>query len=141
TIKNCKAIRETLNADIRLAIDHFRYFATAVCTEEGTISDLDEHTVSIQLPEALGVVGQIIPWTVLQLMATWIIAPAVAAVNSTIVKPAEQTPASIMVLLELVGEAIPDGVLNVVNAFGPEAGQPLASSERISKVAFTGETT
>src|SRR5699024_5599459 len=141
TIENGKAIRETLNADIPLAIDHFRYFAAAVRTEEGTISELDEDTVSIQLPEPLGVVGQIIPWNFPLLMATWKIAPALAAGNCTIVKPAEQTPASIMVLLELVGEVIPDGVLNVVNGFGPEAGQPLASSERISKVACTGETT
>jgi aldehyde dehydrogenase len=141
TIENGKPIRETLNADLPLAVDHYRYFAAAARTEEGTISELDENTVSIQLPEPLGVVGQIIPWNFPLLMAAWKIAPALAAGNCTIVKPAEQTPASIMVFLELVGEAIPDGVLNVVNGFGPEAGQPLAASERIAKVAFTGETT
>lgn len=141
TIENGKPIRETLNADLPLAVDHYRYFAAAARTEEGTISEHDEHTVSIQLPEPLGVVGQIIPWNFPLLMATWKIAPALAAGNCTIVKPAEQTPASIMVMMELVGEVVPDGVLNVVNGFGAEAGQSLATSERISKVAFTGETT
>jgi aldehyde dehydrogenase len=141
TIENGKPIRETLNADLPLAVDHYRYFAAAARTEEGTISEHDEHTVSIQLPEPLGVVGQIIPWNFPLLMAAWKIAPALAAGNCTVVKPAEQTPASIMVMLELVGDVIPDGVLNVVNGYGSEAGQPLATSERISKVAFTGETT
>jgi aldehyde dehydrogenase len=141
TVENGKPIRETLAADIPLAIDHYRYFASAARTEEGTISEHDENTVSIQLPEPLGVVGQIIPWNFPLLMAAWKIAPALAAGNCTVVKPAEQTPASIMVMLELVGDVIPDGVLNVVNGYGPEAGQPLATSERISKVAFTGETT
>src|SRR6056297_2279070 len=141
TIENGKPIRETLNADLPLAVDHYRYFAAAARTEEGTISEHDEHTVSIQLPEPLGVVGQIIPWNFPLLMAAWKIAPALAAGNCTVVKPAEQTPASIMVMLELIGDVIPDGVLNVVNGFGPEAGQPLATSERIAKIAFTGETT
>lgn len=141
TIENGKPIRETLNADLPLAIDHYRYFAAAARTEEGSISEHDANTVSIQLPEPLGVVGQIIPWNFPLLMAAWKIAPALAAGNCTVVKPAEQTPASIMVMLELVGEVIPDGVLNVVNGYGPEAGQPLATSERISKIAFTGETT
>jgi len=141
TIENGKPIRETLNADLPLAVDHYRYFAAAARTEEGTISEHDEHTVSIQLPEPLGVVGQIIPWNFPLLMAAWKIAPALAAGNCTVVKPAEQTPASIMVMLELIDDVVPDGILNVVNGYGPEAGQPLASSERISKIAFTGETT
>lgn len=141
TIENGKPIRETLAADIPLAIDHYRYFAAAIRTEEGTISEHDKDTVSINLPEPLGVVGQIIPWNFPLLMAAWKIAPALAAGNCTIVKPAEQTPASIMVWLELVGDVIPDGVLNVVNGYGPEAGQALATSGRISKLAFTGETT
>jgi aldehyde dehydrogenase len=141
TIDNGKPIRETMNADLPLVVDHYRYFAAAIRTQEGGISEHDANTVSINLPEPLGVVGQIIPWNFPLLMATWKIAPALAAGNCTIVKPAEQTPASIMVMLELIGDAIPDGVLNVVNGFGPEAGQPLATSERIAKIAFTGETT
>jgi aldehyde dehydrogenase len=141
TIDNGKPIRETMNADLPLVVDHYRYFAAAIRTQEGAISEHDANTVSINLPEPLGVVGQIIPWNFPLLMATWKIAPALAAGNCTIVKPAEQTPASIMVMLELIGDAIPDGVLNVVNGFGPEAGQPLATSERIAKIAFTGETT
>ncbi|WP_395086248.1 aldehyde dehydrogenase family protein [Gracilimonas sp.] len=141
TIENGKPIRETMNADLPLVVDHYRYFAAAIRTQEGGISEHDAHTVSINLPEPLGVVGQIIPWNFPLLMAAWKIAPALAAGNCTVVKPAEQTPASIMVMLELVGDIIPDGVLNVVNGFGVEAGQPLATSERISKVAFTGETT
>lgn len=141
TVENGKPIRETLNADLPLAVDHYRYFAAAARTEEGTISEHDEHTVSIQLPEPLGVVGQIIPWNFPLLMAAWKIAPALAAGNCTVVKPAEQTPTSIMVMMELVGDVIPDGVLNVVNGYGPEAGQALATSERIAKIAFTGETT
>ena len=141
TVENGKPIRETLNADLPLVVDHYRYFAAAIRAQEGGISELDQHTVSVQLPEPLGVVGQIIPWNFPLLMATWKIAPALAAGNCTVVKAAEQTPTSIMVMMELVGEVIPDGVLNVVNGFGPEAGQPLATSERISKVAFTGETT
>ena len=141
TIDNGKPIRETMNADLPLVVDHYRYFAAAIRTQEGGISEHDAHTVSINLPEPLGVVGQIIPWNFPLLMATWKIAPALAAGNCTVVKPAEQTPASIMVMLELIGDVIPDGVLNVVNGFGPEAGQPLATNERISKIAFTGETT
>lgn len=141
TIENGKPIRETMNADLPLVVDHYRYFAAAIRTQEGGISEHDQHTVSINLPEPLGVVGQIIPWNFPLLMATWKIAPALAAGNCTVVKPAEQTPASIMVMLELIGDVIPDGVLNVVNGFGPEAGQPLATNERISKIAFTGETT
>ncbi|NBC26502.1 MAG: aldehyde dehydrogenase family protein [Bacteroidetes bacterium] len=141
TIDNGKPIRETMNADLPLVVDHYRYFAAAIRTQEGGISEHDANTVSINLPEPLGVVGQIIPWNFPLLMAAWKIAPALAAGNCTVVKPAEQTPASIMVMLELVGDVIPDGVLNVVNGFGPEAGQPLATSERIAKIAFTGETT
>lgn len=141
TIDNGKPIRETMNADLPLVVDHFRYFAAAIRTQEGGISEHDKNTVSINLPEPLGVVGQIIPWNFPLLMAAWKIAPSLAAGNCTVVKPAEQTPASIMVMLELVGNVIPDGVLNVVNGFGPEAGQPLATNERIAKIAFTGETT
>ncbi|MCC6372921.1 MAG: aldehyde dehydrogenase [Bacteroidia bacterium] len=141
TIDNGKAIRETRAADLPLVIDHFRYFAGVIRAEEGTISEHDEHTVSINLHEPLGVVGQIIPWNFPLLMATWKIAPALAAGCCTIVKPAEQTPTSIMVLMELIGNILPPGVLNVVTGFGPEAGKPLATSTRINKVAFTGETT
>lgn len=141
TIDNGKAIRETMNADLPLAIDHFRYFAGVIRAEEGSVAELDEHTVSMLIPEPLGVVGQIIPWNFPILMATWKLAPALAAGNCTVIKPAEQTPVSIMVLMELIGDLLPPGVVNVVNGFGPEAGKPLAQSERISKVAFTGETT
>ncbi|TVR18770.1 MAG: aldehyde dehydrogenase [Balneolaceae bacterium] len=141
TVDNGKAIRETLNADLPLAIDHFRYFAGVIRAEEGSVAELDEHTVSMLIPEPLGVVGQIIPWNFPILMATWKIAPALAAGNCTVVKPAEQTPVSIIVLMELIGDLLPKGVLNVVNGFGPEAGKPLAQSDRIAKVAFTGETT
>lgn len=141
TIDNGKPVRETLAADLPLVVDHFRYFAGVLRSEEGTISEHDEHTVSINLHEPLGVVGQIIPWNFPLLMATWKIAPALAAGCCTIVKPAEQTPTSIMVMLELIGDLLPPGVLNVVTGFGLEAGKPLAQSDRISKVAFTGETT
>ena len=141
TIDNGKAIRETLNADLPLAADHFRYFAGVIRAEEGSVAELDANTVTMQVPEPLGVVGQIIPWNFPILMATWKIAPALAAGNCTVVKPAEQTPVSIMVLMELIQDILPDGVLNVVNGFGPEAGKPLAQSSRIAKVAFTGETT
>lgn len=141
TVENGKPIRETLNADLPLAADHFRYFAGAIRAEEGSISEIDEDTVSINLPEPLGVVGQIIPWNFPLLMATWKIAPAIAAGNCTVIKAAEQTPTSIMVLMDLIQDVLPDGVINVVNGFGPEAGKPLASSPRIDKVAFTGETT
>ncbi|MFA9211746.1 MAG: aldehyde dehydrogenase family protein, partial [Moraxellaceae bacterium] len=141
TIDNGKAIRETRLADLPLCVDHFRYFAGVIRSEEGSISEHDEHTVSINLHEPLGVVGQIIPWNFPLLMATWKIAPALAAGNCVIVKPAEQTPTSIMILMELIQDVLPAGVLNVVSGFGPEAGKPLATSPRIQKVAFTGETT
>jgi aldehyde dehydrogenase len=141
TIDNGKAIRETRAADLPLTIDHFRYFAGVIRSEEGAISELDETTVSINLHEPIGVVGQIIPWNFPLLMATWKIAPALAAGCCTVVKPAEQTPTSIMCLMELIGDLLPPGVLNVVTGFGPEAGKPLASSPRVNKVAFTGETT
>jgi len=141
TIDNGKAIRETRAADLPLVIDHFRYFAGVIRAEEGSISEHDENTVSISVHEPLGVVGQIIPWNFPLLMATWKIAPALAAGNCVIVKPAEQTPTSIMVLMELIGDLLPAGVLNIVTGFGPEAGKPLATSPRIQKVAFTGETT
>ncbi|MBB6127026.1 aldehyde dehydrogenase family protein [Mucilaginibacter lappiensis] len=141
TIDNGKAIRETMAADLPLVVDHFRYFAGAIRAEESSISEHDEFTVSINLQEPLGVVGQIIPWNFPLLMATWKIAPALAAGCCTVVKPAEQTPTSIMILMELIGDILPPGVLNVVTGFGPEAGKPLATSSKISKVAFTGETT
>ncbi|MBX7174272.1 MAG: aldehyde dehydrogenase [Pyrinomonadaceae bacterium] len=141
TWDNGKPIRETMAADLPLAIDHFRYFASVIRAEEGDATELDANTLSINIKEPLGVVGQIIPWNFPLLMATWKIAPALAAGNCTIVKPAEQTPASIMCWLELIQDILPPGVLNVVNGFGPEAGKPLATSERIAKVAFTGETT
>ena len=141
TIDNGKAIRETRAADLPLVIDHFRYFAGVIRAEEGSISEHDENTVSICLSEPLGVVGQIIPWNFPLLMATWKIAPALAAGNCVVLKPAEQTPVGIMVLAELIQDLLPDGVLNIVNGFGIEAGKPLASSPRINKIAFTGETT
>ncbi|ADJ29730.1 aldehyde dehydrogenase family protein [Nitrosococcus watsonii] len=141
TVENGKPIRETLNADLPLAVDHFRYFAGVIRAEEGGISELDKDTVSINLPEPLGVVGQIIPWNFPLLMAAWKMAPALAAGNCTVIKAAEQTPTSIIILADLIKEVVPDGVLNVVNGFGSEAGKPLASSPRIAKVAFTGETT
>jgi len=141
TIDNGKAIRECRAADLPLVIDHFRYFAGVIRADESTISEHDEHTVSIALHEPLGVVGQIIPWNFPLLMATWKIAPALAAGCCTVVKPAEQTPTSIMVLMELIADVLPPGVLNVVTGFGPEAGKPLASSPRVAKVSFTGETT
>jgi aldehyde dehydrogenase len=141
TIDNGKAIRETRAADLPLVVDHFRYFAGVIRSEEGTISEHDETTVSINLHEPIGVVGQIIPWNFPLLMAAWKIAPALAAGCCVVVKPAEQTPTSIMCLMELIGELLPAGVLNIVTGFGIEAGKPLATSPRISKVAFTGETT
>lgn len=141
TIDNGKAIRETRAADLPLVVDHFRYFAGVIRSEEGSLSEHDETTVSINLHEAIGVVGQIIPWNFPLLMAAWKIAPALAAGCTVIVKPAEQTPTSIMVLMELVGHLLPKGVLNIVTGFGIEAGKPLATSTRINKVAFTGETT
>jgi aldehyde dehydrogenase len=137
---NGKACRETLAADIPLAIDHLRYFAGAVRAQEGSLSEIDENTIAYHFHEPLGVVGQIIPWNFPILMAIWKLAPALAAGNAVVLKPAEQTPASIMVLLETVADLLPPGVLNVVNGFGVEAGKPLASNKRIRKIAFTGET-
>jgi aldehyde dehydrogenase len=139
--ENGKACRETLAADIPLAIDHLRYFAGAIRAQEGHLSQIDEDTIAYHFHEPLGVVGQIIPWNFPILMATWKLAPALAAGNAVVLKPAEQTPASIHVLLELIHDLLPPGVLNVVNGFGVEAGKPLASSNRVAKVAFTGETT
>jgi aldehyde dehydrogenase len=138
---NGKPIRETTAADIPLAIDHFRYFAGAIRSQEGALSEIDSDTVAYHFHEPLGVVGQIIPWNFPILMATWKLAPALAAGNCVVLKPAEQTPASIMVWADLVGDLLPPGVLNIVNGFGLEAGKPLASSNRIAKIAFTGETT
>lgn len=141
TWDNGKPVRETMAADIPLAIDHFRYFAGILRAEEGTISEIDEYTVAYHFNEPLGVVGQIIPWNFPILMACWKLAPALAAGNCVVLKPAEQTPASIMVLIELIEDLLPPGILNVVNGFGVEAGKPLASNPRIAKIAFTGETT
>ncbi|MFC0179752.1 acetaldehyde dehydrogenase ExaC [Thorsellia kenyensis] len=140
TWDNGKPIRETLNADIPLAIDHFRYFAGCLRAQEGGISQIDDETVAYHFHEPLGVVGLIIPWNFPLLMAVWKLAPALAAGNAVVLKPAEQTPASIMVLIELIADLLPPGVLNVVNGFGEEAGKPLALSPRIAKIAFTGET-
>lgn len=141
TWDNGKSIRETMAADLPLAIDHFRYFAGVIRGEEGTVSEIDEQTVAMHIKEPIGVVGQIIPWNFPLLMATWKIAPALAAGNCVVLKPAEQTPATIMLFAELVGDLLPPGVLNIVNGFGPEAGQPLATSPKVGKIAFTGETT
>ncbi|MDH6279103.1 acetaldehyde dehydrogenase ExaC [Prescottella agglutinans] len=138
---NGKPIRECLNADIPLAIDHFRYFAGAIRAQEGTLSEIDADTVAYHFREPLGVVGQIIPWNFPILMASWKLAPALAAGNAVVLKPAEQTPASVLYLLSIIGDLIPPGVVNVVNGFGVEAGKPLAASPRIRKIAFTGETT
>nr|WP_296067305.1 aldehyde dehydrogenase [uncultured Actinoplanes sp.] len=139
--ENGKPVRETLAADLPLAIDHFRYFAGAIRAQEGTAGELDDDTVAYHFHEPLGVVGQIIPWNFPILMATWKLAPALAAGNAVVLKPAEQTPASIHYLMSLIGDLLPPGVLNIVNGFGVEAGKPLASSNRVAKVAFTGETT
>ena len=141
TWDNGKPIRESLAADLPLAIDHFRYFAGAIRAQEGSIGEIDDDTVAYHFHEPLGVVGQIIPWNFPLLMACWKLAPALAAGNCVVLKPAEQTPASIMVWAELIGDLLPPGVLNIVNGFGLEAGKPLASSSRIAKIAFTGETT
>lgn len=141
TMDNGKPIRETLNADLPLVVDHYRYFAGVIRAEEGSASELDDNTLSLNIKEPIGVVGQIIPWNFPLLMAAWKIAPALAAGCTVVVKPAEQTPTSIMVWLELIQDVLPEGVLNVVNGFGIEAGKPLASSPRVNKVAFTGETT
>ena len=141
TWDNGKAVRETLAADIPLAIDHFRYFAGALRAQEGSISEVDEDTVAYHFHEPLGVVGQIIPWNFPILMAVWKLAPALAAGNAVVLKPAEQTPASILYVMSLIADLLPAGVINIVNGFGVEAGKPLASSNRIRKIAFTGETT
>ncbi len=138
---NGKPVRETMAADLPLAVDHFRYFAGAIRAQEGHLSQIDDDTVAYHFHEPLGVVGQIIPWNFPLLMATWKLAPALAAGNAVVLKPAEQTPASIMLLIDLIGDLLPAGVLNIVNGFGVEAGKPLASSSRIRKIAFTGETT
>ena len=141
TWDNGKPIRETTHADLPLAIDHFRYFAGAIRAQEGSLSEIDHDTVAYHFHEPLGVVGQIIPWNFPLLMAVWKLAPALAAGNCVVLKPAEQTPASILVFAELIADLLPPGVLNIVNGFGLEAGKPLASSNRIAKIAFTGETT
>jgi len=141
TWDNGKPIRETMAADLPLAVDHFRYFASCIRAQEGGISEIDHQTFAYHFHEPLGVVGQIIPWNFPILMAVWKLAPALAAGNCVVLKPAEQTPASILVLMELIGDLLPPGVINIVNGFGVEAGKPLASSNRIAKIAFTGETT
>ena len=141
TVDNGKPIRETLNADIPLTIDHFRYFGGVIRGQEGTISEIDADTVAYHFHEPLGVVGQIIPWNFPILMAAWKLAPALAAGNCVVIKPAEQTPVSLLFLMEIIADLLPAGVINIVNGFGVEAGKPLASSPRIAKIAFTGETT
>ncbi|MCC7065270.1 MAG: aldehyde dehydrogenase family protein [Planctomycetes bacterium] len=141
TWDNGKPVRETLAADIPLAIDHFRYFAACVRSQEGSLGELDQDTVAYHFHEPLGVVGQIIPWNFPILMAAWKIAPALAAGNCVVLKPAEQTPVGMLIVAELIADLLPPGVLNIVNGFGLEAGKPLASNPRIAKIAFTGETT
>ncbi len=140
TVDNGKPIRETLNADIPLAVDHFRYFAGCVRAQEGALSEIDAHTIAYHFHEPLGVVGQIIPWNFPILMAAWKLAPALGAGNCVVLKPAESTPISLLVLVELIADLLPPGVLNVVNGYGREAGTPLATSRRIAKIAFTGST-
>ncbi|HEX8988145.1 MAG TPA: aldehyde dehydrogenase [Rhodocyclaceae bacterium] len=140
TVDNGKAIRETLNADIPLSVDHFRYFAGVLRAQEGSISEIDENTIAYHFHEPLGVVGQIIPWNFPILMAAWKLAPALGAGNCVVLKPAESTPISILVLVELIADLLPPGVLNIVNGYGKEAGMPLATSKRIAKIAFTGST-
>lgn len=140
TWDNGKAVRETLNADIPLAIDHFRYFAGCIRAQEGTAAEIDTNTVAYHIYEPLGVVGQIIPWNFPLLMAAWKLAPALAAGNCVVMKPAEQTPLGITVLMELIGDLLPPGVLNIVQGYGKEAGEALATSKRIAKIAFTGST-
>ena len=140
TTDNGKAIRETLNADIPLAIDHFRYFAGVIRAEEGSLSELDENTVSLIVNEPIGVVAQIIPWNFPILMAVWKLAPALAAGNCVVLKPAESTPISILVLVEMIADLLPAGVLNVVNGFGAELGQTLVTNPKVAKAAFTGST-
>ncbi|GHH77428.1 aldehyde dehydrogenase [Kitasatospora indigofera] len=139
--ENGKPVRETLAADLPLAVDHLRYFAGALRAQEGGLSQIDDDTVAYHFHEPLGVVGQIIPWNFPLLMAVWKLAPALAAGNAVVLKPAEQTPASILLLVDLIADLLPAGVLNVVSGFGVEAGKPLASSSRVRKIAFTGETT
>lgn len=141
TWDNGKPIRETLNADLPLAIDHFRYFAGVIRGEEGSLSELDAQTLVLHIKEPIGVVGQIIPWNFPLLMAAWKLAPALAAGNCVVLKPAEQTPVTVLLFAELIADLLPPGVLNIVNGFGPEAGQALATSPRVGKIAFTGETT
>jgi len=141
TVDNGKPIRETLAADIPLTVDHFRYFAGCLRAQEGGLSQIDETTVAYHFHEPLGVVGQIIPWNFPILMAAWKLAPAIGAGNCVVLKPAESTPISILVLAELIADLLPPGVLNIVNGYGREAGMPLASSRRIAKIAFTGSTT
>ncbi len=141
TVDNGKPIRETLNADIPLAVDHFRYFAGCIRAQEGSISEIDETTVAYHIHEPLGVVGQIIPWNFPILMAAWKLAPALGAGNCVVLKPAESTPISILILAELIADLLPPGVINIVNGYGREAGMPLATSRRIAKIAFTGSTT
>jgi len=140
TWDNGKAVRETLAADVPLCVDHFRYYAGCIRAQEGTMGEIDETTVSYQFHEPLGVVGQIIPWNFPLLMATWKLAPALVTGNCIVLKPAEQTPFSILKLLEIIGDLLPPGVLNVVNGYGKEAGEALATSTRIAKIAFTGST-
>src|SRR5947209_1090996 len=141
TWDNGKPIRETIAADMPLAVDHYRYFGGVIRAQEGSISEIDANTIAYHYHEPLGVVGQIIPWNFPILMATWKLAPALAAGNCVVLKPAEQTPASILEVVKLIADLLPPGVLNVVNGFGVEAGKPLASSQKIAKIAFTGETT
>jgi aldehyde dehydrogenase len=141
TWDNGKPVRESLAADLPLVVDHWRYFAAAIRMQEGSAGELDGDTVAYHFHEPLGVVAQIIPWNFPLLMATWKLAPALAAGNCVVLKPAEQTPVTILLLAQLIGDLLPEGVLNIVNGFGVEAGKPLASSDRVAKVAFTGETT
>ncbi|MDF5377337.1 aldehyde dehydrogenase family protein, partial [Vibrio parahaemolyticus] len=140
TWDNGKPVRETLAADIPLTVDHFRYFAGCIRAQEGTAAELDNYTATYHFPEPVGVVGQIIPWNFPLLMAAWKLAPALAAGCCVVLKPAEQTPASILVLMELIEDLLPAGVVNVVNGMGSEAGQALATHDRIAKIAFTGST-
>ncbi len=141
TCDNGKPIRETLNADIPLCVDHWRYFAACIRSEEGSATELDQHTLSMNIKEPLGVVGQIIPWNFPLLMLSWKLPPALVTGNCVVLKPAEQTPSSATLLMEKIAEVFPPGVINIVHGFGPEAGKPLASSNKVDKVAFTGETT
>ena len=141
TCDNGKPIRETINADIPLSIDHWRYFAAVIRAEEGSATELDANTLSMNIKEPLGVVAQIIPWNFPLLMLSWKLPPALAAGNCVVLKPAEQTPSTATLLMEKIADVFPPGVINVVHGFGPEAGKPLASHSGVDKVAFTGETT